>query len=394
MREGYSITLGLSLAVGLMGCAGKDESQAGTPNDASQLSERCTDGDLKSGEVKQLAFTRDGKYLVGTNEFKYFIGHRRECHGRLRAWDTANWKLVGDTGELSQVGLYFVASNTDTWFAQGKRFHRFGTGSSNPLGEPVFCKFNPVTMERKQIDVINQVADNQNFLPWAMACASDRSLCAYKLDGSGEPTPPFVVDLRTWKRTVDLQEFSACPKALDADNAVPVFEFSPNGKNIASFKACMPYQMQLHNADTGKLVKSSKLRSPVGAIQFSPDGKLLAAVCLDGTLLIFQPDLSKQIFSKQFENFSFEKYGGFPRPIAFVGDGNLAVIASDTRIELLDTKEWKSVRTFDCGKTRVNCVASSPDGKLLAAGFGVTAQSPGFLRVYDKETGKRVVDLR
>ena len=127
-------------------------------------------------------------------------------------------------------------------------------------------------------------------------------------------------------------------------------------------------------------------------------------------MLILQPDLSAEIKSKKVEAFTFEKHGRtrLPHALAFIGDGHLAAVASENTIDLLDTKEWKTVRTFEGpkdvtktfkGKTgavkaHVNCVAATPDGKLLAAGYGETAWFPGSVRIWEADTGKLVKELK
>jgi WD40 repeat protein len=198
--------------------------------------------------------------------------------------------------------------------------------------------------------------------------------------------------LKAGKKTVELQDFPT--RAGDDYFMETVLEFTPNGKHIVSCQPCKPYQLLLHDSNTGKLVESLKLDSPAQNLAFSPDRKMLAALCWDGTLLILEPDLSKQILAKQIFAFNVEKYGWFPHAVAFVGNGHLAVLSSDTKIELLDTKEWKSRRAFGEPKNRLNCLAGSPDGKLLAAGFGRTGLLPGFVRVWEADTGKLVKELK
>jgi WD40 repeat protein len=360
------------------------------------------DGNLKSGEVTQLAFTNNGKNLVVANEFKFISGpgvEQYKCHSRLRSFATSDWKLTADSKELSLAWLSLASSGTQPWMIQANEFLRPSgptTDTINPVRGPIFYKLDAHTLERTPVDIIQQGLDNIAFTPSAIACTGERPLCVVHLVGSiserGMAPAAFLFDVKAGKKMVELQDFPTVARAEYFMKTV--LEFTPDGKHIASCHPCKPYQVQLHASDTGKLVKSFKLDSPAGALRFSPNGKMLAALCWGGTLLILEPDLSKQILSKQVHTFTVEKYGGFADAVAFVGDGHLAVLSSDTAVELLDTKEWKSVRTFEEKKNRVNCLAGSPDGKLLATGFGVTGHSPGFVRVWEVDSGKLVKEFK
>lgn len=78
------------------------------------------------------------------------------------------------------------------------------------------------------------------------------------------------------------------------------------------------------------------------------------------------------------------------------GNDYLAVVATYMHIRVFDTKDWKSVHTFASGKNevnRVNCVAATRDGRLVAAGYGDTGLYPGQVRVFDVATGKVVAEF-
>ena len=283
---------------------------------ASTANDPDDDENLKSGEVRQLAFTGTGNNLVVGSEFR-FHGGREKCHCRLRSFSTADWKLSADTGELDVSDLDVAASAGDRWTAQARILNRIGRGNPYTRGF-LFLTFNPATLERKDFDLVPQGHNDHPRKQSAIACAGEQPLCVVHLGEfvpAGLRLPPaFVFDLKAGKKTVELQDFPVGLPSQDDYFVRTLLEFTPDGKHIASSHPCTPYQIQLHAADTGKLVNSMKLKSAVGAIQFSPNGKLLAAVCRDGAVLILQPDLSKQIRALQVQPFKLEQYGPFPLP--------------------------------------------------------------------------------
>ncbi len=100
-----------------------------------------------------------------------------------------------------------------------------------------------------------------------------------------------------------------------------------------------------------------------------------------------------------------------PDGVAFAGNEHLAIVsgsttvgarhknerpgvlASSSKVELFDTKEWKTIRTFNAEDNQINCVAGSSDGKLLAVGYGRTNLWPSKIRVFEVSTGKLVKEL-
>ena len=213
---------------------------------------------------------------------------------------------------------------------------------------------------------------------------------------------PFIYDLKTGKKTVELEEF---PKEqLSFLHA----EFTNDGKNTVAFfgrkDGC--FQFLLHAADTGRLLKTLPVDSPVHAIALSPDGKKLAAFCAeDGLILDVESDLTKinnriRVGTKRKVA---ETVLGYQR-IAFVGNGFLAVLAArgfdiDARMEggeikLYDTEEWKLRHTFEKKGSSTHCIAGSPDGRWLAAGFGIDGSVPGGVCIWETVTGKLTKELK
>ena len=367
------------------------------------------DEELKSGQVNQLTFTSDGKYLVAASEFMS-LNSRRNCHSRLRSFSVSDWKVAADTGKLSMVDLALAPCSGKSWMIQAQDFYPLG---GNPFGAVVFFKLDSVTLKRTSLDVIQERRPDWRlaYFPSAVACAGQKQLCAAHVtpDGGGRSEyPAFVFDLKANKRTVELRDY---PKGINADYFMKtVLAFTPDDAYIVSCQPCEPFQLQLHASDTGKLVRSIKLESPTGSVKFSPDGKMLAALCWNGDVLILAPDLSKQIHKFRVAPHNADR-GRVPDGIAFVGDEHLAVVSGITRVlkrdasarvevlsssskvELFDTEAWKTVHTFASEKNQINCVAGSPDGKLLAVGYGWTNFLPGKIRVFEVKIGKRVAEI-
>ena len=256
-------------------------------------------------------------------------------------------------------------------------------------------------MERKEIDFLKRGLENRAFLPTGVSCSRDGSRCAIAVTKDGQhslqPPLPFIFDLKAEKKIAEITDFPTgeLGKLLEERLGGAELLFSPDDKRIALSFAAKPFQLQLHDAENGKLLNSVKLHAWTGALRFSPDGKLIASISHDGTLLVHRADLSKQVFSKKVSAFKYEDYGGrLPRAHAFVGDGHLAVLSSASEIELFDTKEWKSVRTFDVEGHLTNCLVASPDGKLLVAGMGRTFGRPSVVRVWEASTGKLVKEFQ
>src|ERR1043166_5879438 len=233
------------------------------------------DDELKAGEVRQLAFTADGKNMVVTNDYDRYLGAntsaREKNHSRLRSFDVSDWAVTADTGELSLAYLRFAPSAGPMWVMQATNHDRFGRGNPFTLG-PAYYLFDPLSMKPKRINVVEQDRDKPLCLPTTLSCSPKEAVCSFHLcpnPGTWAGTPAFVFDLKAEKKTIDLQDYPTQRLAPD-DFAGPVLEYAPDGKHIASSYPCAPFQIQLYAASTGKLVKSMKVKSPVGAMRFTP----------------------------------------------------------------------------------------------------------------------------
>lgn len=115
-------------------------------------------------------------------------------------------------------------------------------------------------------------------------------------------------------------------------------------------------------------------------VRYSPDGKLLAAVCQQGVTL-FNAETRQERFT-----LTERVYSEIPSvPVAFSSDSKqLAVAVEGARIKLFDVESGKSVREIDTDTTDVRCVEYSPDGEQLAIGH-----ESGNVTFWQVQSGRR-----
>jgi WD40 repeat protein len=120
----------------------------------------------------------------------------------------------------------------------------------------------------------------------------------------------------------------------------------------------------------------SDLGEAVNSLAFSPDGKLLAAACMDGKLRLFDGRTGE--FKKVWDDDSGRWW------VVFSPDGKTLVSQSgDKTVKIWDVETAKVRRTLQGNKASVMAAAFSPEGKLFATG--------GIVRENDKVTGGEVI---
>ena len=147
----------------------------------------------------------------------------------------------------------------------------------------------------------------------------------------------------------------------NADGFVAGVAVSPNSRTVAAIGAGR--EPTLWDARTRQRIGNLHgLRAPGLAIDFTPDGKLLAAADIEGNVRIW--DVQHRT-----------RAGGFTVPrsvdqLAFSPDGRyLALTATDTGTHIRDAHGRKRITTLATEDTVVS-VAFSPDRRLLATGQG------------------------
>ncbi len=160
--------------------------------------------------------------------------------------------------------------------------------------------------------------------------------------------------------------------------------FSPDGNLLAS--GDRGDTVHLWEVPTGKVVR--KLKGHGGlVVGFSPDGKGVISSRPDGCYLL---DVATGKVLLRWGG-KVHLTAGLPAA-ALSPDGKLfALVGNDPQVRLYDAATGKELRVFALGQQHVmppgQCVAFSPDGKLLAA----TEQMSNTVYAWDVATGKQLL---
>ena len=167
--------------------------------------------------------------------------------------------------------------------------------------------------------------------------------------------------------------------------------WSPIGNRIASQERGA---VHVWDASSGELLHSFEGLSitvfPYG-VRWSPEGRRLAVLQLDGALKVWRAEDGEEISAFQAHD---PAPGLGARPLAWSPDGSrLATAANDSLVKVWDTREWKLVHALENESnlrigpgSPIDRIAFSPDGRRI-----VVAQ-PSTLRVWDAESGQQLVE--
>ncbi len=123
--------------------------------------------------------------------------------------------------------------------------------------------------------------------------------------------------------------------------------------------------------------------SAVRGVCFSPNGKLLAGACADGTVKVWDVGTAQ-------EKLSFKGHAAPVYSVCFSPDGKwIASSSMDTTAKVWDAETGREKLAFKGHDQCVNSVCFSPDGKQIASAGG-----NGSLKVWDAETGQEKLTLK
>jgi WD40 repeat protein/tRNA A-37 threonylcarbamoyl transferase component Bud32 len=337
-----------------------------------------------------VAFSADGKTLAAVCDFP---------DGALHLWNVADWKETRLPGHARDVhGLAFspIAPLLATRAADGTvRFWDQSTDKVRdlsipvgPAGGDVNTVFTPdgrylVTGNTSGAIVVLKVPPPPvAYVPGPPVKLPDplklakRPSAADKLDRKEIPKG-LLATFATRKIDVPPELVAIFDHGVEpGDRRILTIAFSPDGKLLAS--GCIDGSIKLWDMAGGNLVRTLPAqKEDVRSLAFSPDGMLLAAGYAGGA----NPKIKLWDAATGEEVRSIPCIDQNPRQLAFAPDGKtLASSSNEGNARIWDVSTGKLLRTFSAGSP-LWAITFSLDGKILTAG-GERA-----IRFWDVSTG-------
>ena len=174
---------------------------------------------------------------------------------------------------------------------------------------------------------------------------------------------------------------------------VNVVAFSPDAAVIAS--GSDDHSIKLWSVTGKELRTLTGHQGSVRSLAFSPDGKTLASIAADATIRLWEVETGKEKASLSYSSDLLDFSGAFGvfadavRSVAFSPDGKLLAAGFGSKaIGLWDAVTGQPIRLLKGHTGSVGSVAFSPDSRRL-----VSASSDRQIKLWDVTTGKEICTL-
>jgi WD40 repeat protein len=350
-----------------------------------------------------MCFSPDGKRLVTAESEESAIGLVPETAGRVRMWDTQNWKELSTPKDL--VATTLVGFSSD--------------------GKLLACNVSAPGYVRAQGKV--KVLDVETWQPilileeeiargpagpireWikSVALSSDGKRLAYASEERVR-----VRDVQTGREILSIK-VNLPLKSRDICVC-----FSPDGKRLAAGfgpREFAPGELRVWDAMTGQ-----ELVSVVGDVEeglylgggflsnvtFSPDGKRIVGTCFGKMIKVWDADkgnlvlsLNGQIGEVYSEVYSVDFSPDGKRLATGCGGDRTNVDGSKSKlgeVQMWDVQSNQETPTFKGHAGEVTSVCFSPDGKYLASGAIVRFEEgvAGVVKVWGVPSGQETLTLK
>jgi len=236
-----------------------------------------------------------------------------------------------------------------------------------------------------------QTNDGQECLRWPAHHESAHSV-AFSSDGRYLASGGWGGQVNVWEMKKILQgDVSEPLLQLKHDSYVRSVAFSPDGGRlgIASGRAANKFgEVQIWNIATRQEELTLPFATEVNCVQFSPDGRRIAAVVADSLMLW-------DAYTGQ-EQFICRDHDGLLQGVAFSPDGRLLAtvggmiaVHPNREVKIWDARTGQEIQSLSGHVGGLRSVAFSPDGRRLAScGLDQT------IKLWDTETWGEVLTLR
>ena len=362
------------------------------------------------GQVTDVAFSPNGRYLATAS-----------IDGTTRIWDVANgvelkvlrghWSAVGSIA-FSPDGRFVATSSFDgttrIWDPVSGRQRKILVEDWAPYAAVLTVSFGPdgrsimtSTMQSTTLwdvetgRVLRKLGVMGEYGATSVAVSPDWRMMA---TGSGDRGSVRIWDTATEQELTVME--GPGPQVFRT-------AFSPDARVLATASA--DGVARLWDVGTGQLLRTLEVArdhpDEVTDIAFSPDGRMLATTSLEGTSRIWDVETGWHLKVMQGQDLydtariAFSPDG---RMIA-TGQGNAIQTRSGLRpsgsARLWDVEAGRLHRVLGKRSSDVRAVAVSPDGNMIATGYGRTVPaatgllSSGGVRIWDTDTGGRELEL-
>ncbi|MDD4651256.1 MAG: transglutaminase domain-containing protein [Methanothrix sp.] len=132
----------------------------------------------------------------------------------------------------------------------------------------------------------------------------------------------------------------------------------------------------------GLIAVLGNLSNPKNSVAFSPDGRVLAAGCQNGTIILWDAASGREMRA-------LKGHSEWVSSLAFSPDGGtIASTSGDNTIKLWNVNDGREIRTLQGHSDWVENVAFSPDGRTIASG-----SYDGTIRIWNAADGSEIRSL-